>query len=218
MNLSSLIVYRNILNDPVIKAFEEIKPDSGGEAQAVQAFFSVLIEKAEENGLSGNIFARYLLLLILNDENIFSISCENKKITHDKSLYKIMLWDAQILFNYLHADFSKILTGPFQDLLGANYTPLNTNPMPETQIGGLSSDSPESFLNFLANYYSENGCGQIAQYRMLKYSSKKLVGVKNYDKITFDRIVGYQYQKKQIILNTKAFLAGEKAHNILLSG
>ena len=46
----------------------------------------------------------------------------------------------------------------------------------------------------------------------------ELIGVSNTDDITFDSLVGIEYQKQVLIDNTKAFVSGKAANNVLLFG
>jgi predicted AAA+ superfamily ATPase len=45
-----------------------------------------------------------------------------------------------------------------------------------------------------------------------------LVGVRNYDRITFEQLIGYERQKEALIENTEFFLKGYPANNVLLHG
>ncbi len=45
-----------------------------------------------------------------------------------------------------------------------------------------------------------------------------LVGITNYDKITFDQLIGYERQKEALIENTEFFLKGYPSNNVLLHG
>lgn len=50
------------------------------------------------------------------------------------------------------------------------------------------------------------------------WQNSALKVVKNPDKITFEQIIAYQKQKDELINNTKSFINGSKAHNVLLYG
>lgn len=42
--------------------------------------------------------------------------------------------------------------------------------------------------------------------------------INNMDKVMLDDLIGYEIQKKKLIANTKAFVEGRKANNVLLFG
>lgn len=46
-------------------------------------------------------------------------------------------------------------------------------------------------------FYSENGSGEVSKGRFFKWNEKKnkIVNIVNVDKITFDDLVGYSYQR-----------------------
>lgn len=207
------------MNDDVISAFCKIFESDANPYFLEADFFGKLIKKAESLKLDGNIFAKYVLHLVLNDENPFSIACECKKITTHKSLYKLALNDAQIIYELINFDFDKILKGNILQFLNVNYLPIEAQLSSQLFSDILYSRNAHELQKFLVEYYLEFGCGQIGANKMLKYSAdKKIVGIKNYDEIKFDDIVAYKYQKEQIINNTKAFLLGADAHNMLLVG
>ena len=45
-----------------------------------------------------------------------------------------------------------------------------------------------------------------------------IVPINNMDRVMLDDLVGYEIQKKKLVDNTKAFVAGKKANNVLLFG
>lgn len=65
---------------------------------------------------------------------------------------------------------------------------------------------------------SKRGYGIYAKYRAFYLDGKKIVPIKSPDGVRLSELIGYAYEKKLIIDNTKALLASKPAANILLSG
>ena len=61
----------------------------------------------------------------------------------------------------------------------------------------------------LIEHYRKFGSGILAKYNAFRYDGE-LIGVSNTDDITFDSLVGIEYQKQVLIDNTKAFVSGKR--------
>ncbi|WP_224411621.1 ATP-binding protein [Oscillatoria salina] len=70
----------------------------------------------------------------------------------------------------------------------------------------------------LARYYQEKGTGLFAQYKALRWQQNQLIGIPNPDPIQLEEIVGYEYQKENLLKNTEFLLAGYSALHVLLYG
>ena len=96
---------------------------------------------------------------------------------------------------------------------------------------GIESDLIDNILGdrewskkgeLLLTFYKEKGCGDFAKYYAFKWDDskghKEIVGISEPDPITLEELVGYDIQKQDILRNTKAFLKGYTANNLLLYG
>ncbi|MPN00459.1 hypothetical protein SDC9_147654 [bioreactor metagenome] len=70
----------------------------------------------------------------------------------------------------------------------------------------------------LYGFYKRNGYGFFAKNPVCIYQNKKIVGVKSPDPIRLSDLKGYERQKNIIIGNTRLFLSGREANNVLLYG
>lgn len=214
--INELTVYKNIIKDDVIKIIIEMS-----KSNSIERLFSELsqklIQNAEINGLNGNLFKKYILNLFLNDENIFSLYCENNINVKNKSIYKIALNDIKIMKSISDIEFNSFVTNfsSLHEIL--NYIPVNQK---ENNINSIDiNNEPEKILDDFISFYNNAGCGNISMYKMFKYDNNKgLIGIKNPDSITFTDIIGYKTQIDTLIKNTEAFLNGYIANNILLVG
>ena len=74
----------------------------------------------------------------------------------------------------------------------------------------------------LTEFYRTQGCGPLARYRALRWEgderSEELVGIARPDGAQEDELLGYQWQRDEVIANTCALLEGRPHHNVLLYG
>lgn len=74
----------------------------------------------------------------------------------------------------------------------------------------------------LLNFYKQKGCGDFAKYYAFRWDDskghKEVVGISEPDDIQLDDLVGYDIQKQDILQNTRTFLRGYPANNLLLYG
>ena len=70
----------------------------------------------------------------------------------------------------------------------------------------------------LTEFYHTNGCGPLARHRALHWDGEQLLGIHRPDSAGEDELLGYQWQRDEVIANTKALLEGRPHHNVLLYG
>ncbi|MEE3403515.1 MAG: ATP-binding protein [Acutalibacteraceae bacterium] len=214
--MSSLSVYRGLMQRTVVKAFYELicsvdKPireftDAWGH------FFSLLCER----GCAGH-WAKYLTETALYDDNAFSRAAASGKadelpdsvrraVQRDLSvLYRLsLLRPATILSDYCH-----------QDELG--YV---VRELPRWENGQPAKEffHEETFLQHLADFYRHNGCGMFARYRAFIWRNGNIEPVPYPDSIDLSSLKSYQVQRQAVTDNTVAFLQGVSSNNCLLYG
>ena len=93
MNLQGLIVCRNLLDD---KIFD-------GAADEFE-IASLLVERAERLGLSGNLYRAYLIYLLAHEPNLISTTLETNGGKIGESLREIFIHDVEILLPILRGE------------------------------------------------------------------------------------------------------------------
>lgn len=199
----NLLIFRNLREDEI---FADTADEVGTAAK--------LIAKAEKLGLSGNIFRSYLIYVVAHEPNLVSETVEMNGGRIGESLLKAFRHDLDILFSRETPVFMEILN--------------DYQPTVRSQIESLSeleknlSDSRDVALisTLLIDYYKKYGYGDIAAYRAFKWLSggNKLVGIRHFEKILLEDLIGYAQQKSLLTKNTLAFLEGKPANNVLLVG
>lgn len=184
---------------------------------------------AKKFNLGGNVWKKYLAYLIATDENAFSLSCERRKCADDK-ISQIALYDMEQIFKLWHFDLKTVYPGSIVSLLDFD----------SKEDGGYHGEAGEkidfladnldkaqderSFLNTVKAYYEKYGVGEFGLYRAFRLVSKsgstsiELQYITNTERKKLTDLVGYEFQKKQLLDNTLAFLDGKSANNVLLYG
>jgi len=209
LSLLSSAVFKNVLNDCVIKAFidtlNELEKGSFEKILKLYASFISLLYEREENQ---NIY-NYVKFLLYTDENILSKRQEinNYSTILDTAEYELSLLDNLLKHDYYF--FKASLEGRFPDSLDI--------------IEHLPKFYTESRMTFslddIIKSYKTNGFGIYACYKAFKFTeNKEILPVRSFEKISFRMLKNYEYQKKVLYENTKAFLDGKEACSILLYG
>lgn len=170
----------------------------------------------------------------MTNENPFSITCE-KVGAQDGSVNEFVKDDFAAfkeLFDYDFTQIEKVLSVDCFTKL-SNYkaiskTELMYNKNVSEKVQTLSeklekATSAEQFFELVTEFYKQYGVGMYGlnkAFRIKTDNSGKvsIVPINNMDRVMLDDLVGYEIQKKKLVDNTKAFVAGKKANNVLLFG
>lgn len=167
-----------------------------------------VIEFSETEGVTNSAIKEYVATRLANDDNILSrLAQANKTIGPD--LYKLALLDIEQVYKKLFS--IQIKYSPSGNAIGfySGYV--------ESIRAITNASSAKELLDLLIAHYKMLGSGLLAKYVAFKYDGE-MTGVSEVDGITFDSLIGIEYQKQMLIDNTKAFLRGKAANNVLLFG
>ncbi len=186
-----------------------------------------IVTAAEKYSLNGNIYKAYIALMIMNDENAFSLACEKRDMP-TSGVYSIALNDIKILKQLFDYDFAE---NEILKIL-ANYE--SYAPKKDTadyQIGQMACELSEKlqkakdekeFIKTVASFYKDCGTGAFGLNKAFVIkengSDFSLVPVTKFSDVTLDDLWGYETQKKQLCDNTTDFVEGRAANNCLLYG
>ena len=228
----NLIVCRNLLENEIFRPI----------ADKFQAA-AKLIEHAENLGLSGNIWRSYLIYLLTHEQNLISETIEKNGGKIGESLYIAFKHDIEVLFDVLNANSTfenlREIYNLESDILDEfdsfyddknfnfglleNYTPTTKNKsesLAEIENNLANLNDAASIADAFINHYRKFGCGDIAAYRAFRWDSENqaLIGIKHFEKILLEDLIGYAHQKELLTKNTIAFLEDKPANNVLLVG
>ena len=194
-----LFIFDGIKDDPIVNAI--LEKDNATLLRGIVRF-------AETEGVTEDSLREYIATLLANDENVLSMLARGQKRIGD-DLCRLAMLDIETVFTRLFD--TKIKYKPSGNSTGyyVGYT--------ESIRKITSSNTPNELLENLLAHYSSLGNGLLSKYIAFRYDGE-LKGIENSDKADFDDIVGMEHQKKVLTDNTKAYLEGKFANNVLLFG
>ncbi len=239
--VSKLLIYGDMPKDSILMELSAIceeadKPDFHKDELIERIYRQVkrILILATEYGFNKNLWHNYLTFLLMMDENPFSITCEktgaqNGTVNHfAKNDFKIF----KQLFDY---DFTGL-----EEKLGidcfsclTNYeaiekTELMYNKSVSEKVQALSREleeasDEEGFFLCVTGFYKDYGVGAFGLNKAFRIHSSQnnrvaFQAINNMDKVVLDDLIGYEIQKKKLVDNTRAFVEGKKANNVLLFG
>ncbi len=215
-DLEELLVCRELLEDPIIKQFHNIISGVSVDKGKLAADF---ITAAEQLGLSGNVLQKYIIYSIAHRDNAAAQTIESSKGKIGTSLYQAFCHDIEILDKVLVLKPSIVLNCELLD----DYKPtkINKSVAFNDLLNKLTkANDIKDKVNIYTEYYRTYGSGDMADYHAFRWDSDedKLVGIKYFEAMQMDELIGYEYQKQQLLNNTTAFVEGRPANNVLLVG
>lgn len=178
------------------------------------AFCSQLFAQEE----SGS-FPDYLFDRVLQDENIFTLSCARGQFDSLPSLLKqAAAYDLDACWQ-----LSRLQPGEVKELLAQTF------PAQKELIGALAEFCPEhcryqplerwgEHLASFADHHAKNGVGVYCKYYAFALEEGKIVPVKQFHAAPLSALKKYEAQKQKLLDNTLSFLHGQHAHHVLLYG
>ena len=240
-DIEEIIIYRDNIKDTILSEMGSIFRDYENDKEYDRAAITgriyeqvnKLLDVATDYGFDGNLWQNYIAYILASGENPFTITCERTG-AQDGTVNEFVKEDLMHFHNILNYDFSAI-----ERELGINCFSRITNykslVKPERRfnksvsncVKELSSkldgcDSADRLYEIVTDFYKTYGVGM--------YGLNKAFRIKNIDgetilepitntaDIRLDDIIGYESQKKQLVGNTKAFVEGKLANNVLLCG
>lgn len=216
MLLSSLSVFRGILNRSVPKAYYKLlssldkQPDEF--LNAYGDFYSLISERGCSDRLAYSMTEAALF-----DENCFTrAAAAGKYDLLPKNLLKAVKRDCEAILAASTLSADEILDSYkyFDEISDIAVS------LPRWECG----ECAESFkmfdgsLKHVAQYYKENGCGMFARYKAFIWRDGDIQPVLHPDKIDMDSFTGYEIQRDKVVNNTKSFIEGKSCNNCLLYG
>lgn len=206
----NLFVFDNLNSDEIAMSLLKFKNDGNIDAYFKAA--SGLIDFSSRRLTSGNIIDEYILRTILEQDHLPNPETVRDFIRHDvKTIYECMLtfdWDELCRQNGL-VPVSSIAVPPVETGLYGYACSIEAM---------MKSTSKEALMGAILAHTEIFGTGTTSAFAALRWENKSLVGLQNFDQVTFESLSGLGYQKKILIENTDSFLNGKPANDILLTG
>jgi len=194
-----------------------------------------LLIVATDYGFNYNLWHNYLTFYLVTNENPFSITCE-KVGANEGSVNHFAKNDFRVFRNLFHFDFSAIEKDLEIDCFSqlSNYKAIGKkelmyNKNVSEKIIALSAEletaaDENAFFDSVTAFYKAYGVGMFGLNKAFRIRESshgadvEFVAINNMDKVMLYDLIGYEIQKKKLVDNTKAFVEGKKANNVLLFG
>ena len=236
MDSSELLLYKNPENREVFDCMLRIASEEFEGLDIKKAagrIVSHILEVSEKMGFNGNLWQDYLAYNLANDENSYSLSCErrgrmegsiNKAALLDMSVYRELFNTDLSRTDAKYGTFLSMLTGFENNNEGEKYYNKrirNRIIKLAEELSGAVDDN--TFLNTVCDFYKDAGVGCIGLFKAFRVGHDDndrpvITPVISVEHKYLKDLIGYDIQKKKITDNTEAFLAGNKANNVLLFG
>lgn len=240
--VSKILIYGDMPQDSILMQLSSIcsglrsnRQPKDILARRVYSQVKKLLSVATDYGFDRNLWHNYLAFLLITDENPFSLTCE-KEGAQEGSVNSFALNDFKAFMELFHYDFSWI-----EDSLGidcftrlCNYKAIgkkelmyNRNVSEKVQALSIQLGSAEDegqFFGYMTDFYKAYGVGMFGLNKAFRISEKGIgqeitfQPINNMDRVMLDDLIGYEIQKEKLVSNTRAFVEGRKANNVLLFG
>lgn len=189
---------------------------------------------ATDYGFDENLWHNYLTFYLVTNENPFSLTCE-KVGANEGSVNHFAKNDFRVFKALFDYDFT-----PIEQALGIDCfstisqyhsiakKELMYNKNVSEKIIALSrqletAEDENEFFSAVTEFYKDFGVGMFGLNKAFRIRSENesdvtFLAINNMDKVMLNDLIGYEIQKKKLVDNTRAFVEGKKANNVLLFG
>ena len=241
--LSRLIMYGDMPKESILMQLADIcaQLEEGTTEKTVlrtRVFQQVkrILMTATDYGFNENLWQNYLTFVLIMDENPFSLTCEKIGATEGASANHFAKNDFQAFYELFHYDFTAL-----EQTLGidcftelSNYQAISKpelmyNKNVSEKVQKLSrtlaaAEDADEFFTGITGFYKDYGVGMFGLNKAFRIycpensTRVEFKAINNMDQVVLDDLIGYEIQKKKLVDNTKAFVEGRKANNVLLFG
>lgn len=239
--IAKLIIYGDKTGESILyrmgeifRAYDEKSKDNAQLTSEIYAQVKRLLIVATEYGFDENLWHNYLAFYLVTSENPFSITCE-KVGANDGSVNHFAKNDFAVFKHLFDYDFSRIEADLGIDCFAqlSSYHAIQKkelmyNKNVSEKIIALSREleqarDVDAFFDSVTRFYHDYGVGMFGLNKAFRIKEKdegevEFVAINNMDRVMLDDLIGYEIQKEKLVANTKAFVEGRPANNVLLFG
>lgn len=239
--IAKLIMYGDMDRACILYQFGEIfrrfDEKSSSKPELIKDIYTQLkrlLIVATDYGFNHNLWHNYLTFFMVTNENPFSLTCE-KVGANDGSVNHFAKNDFRVFKNLFDFDFSAIeealgidCFSQLSDYRAIGKKELMYNKNVSEKIIVLSAQLEQAadehaFFDCVTAFYRDFGVGMFGLNKAFRIREQaqgtiEFLPINNMDKVMLDDLVGYELQKKKLVDNTRAFVEGRKANNVLLFG
>lgn len=243
--LSRLIMYGDMPKDSILMQLADIcalaESDDAFEKSnelrtRVYQQVKRILKVATDYGFNENLWQSYLTFVLIMDENPFSLTCEKIGASEGASANHFAKNDFEAFYELFHYDFSKLeqqlgidCFSVLSDYHAISKPELMYNKNVSEKVHTLSSrlaaaKDVDEFFDGITGFYKDYGVGMFGLNKAFRIhcpegsTQVEFRAINNMDQVVLDDLIGYEIQKKKLVDNTRAFVEGRKANNVLLFG
>ena len=200
----------------------------------IYTLINELLDIATMYGFDQNLWQNYLTYTLATTENPFTITCEKVGAARQGTVNRFAKADFRIFIDLFNYDFSDL-----EQELGINCFSIITDYKAIEKSSGrynksvsekvrmlstriASAKDEEEVFTIVTDFYKDHGVGKIGLNKAFRISREhgklELLPITNILEVRLSHLVGYELQKNKLIDNTRAFVEGKKANNVLLFG
>lgn len=198
--LDGLVVFRELLQDEVVAAFQDLL---AARSREPQLFTSRCAEFESRLFRHGDNWSAYLHSAVMESENVCIRGAASGAVT-------------PVLEECLHRELAFL-----EELAQVTLEDLTAGlaDAPSFLVGWRTAAAPiaADYLQRMRDVGSK-GYGIFARYHVFTVEQGQLVPVKHPDPQRLEELPGYEKEREKVIANTRALLAGKPANNVLLYG
>lgn len=188
-----------------------------------------LVEISSAHGFYGNLWHCYLTYLLVSKENAYSLGCEIKgddggSVSHialeDFKIFReLFSFDFTLFEKAFDSDFSCITQFEDKNSDGRVFNHRIRDCILDLCVSLENAATAEDFQKEVALFYQKYGVGSFGLHKAFRIDRDgEIQPISKISHVLFSDLIGYEEQKSRLIENTKAFLAGKPANNVLLYG
>ncbi|MBE6955247.1 MAG: ATP-binding protein [Ruminococcaceae bacterium] len=205
LNLKSLTTFRSVLQLPAVRALTELLNALNSQPEEAMQAYGVLLYEVREAGFQD--LSSYLADHLRFDESAFGRACA--KGANDALFSDAAEKDVRILSEAATLDFDAL-----KACLAESF-PEHADTMMALPV---LKRGEELDFSELVDSFVHNGVGIFARGRAFLWENGALSMVRNPDHIDEAQMIGYTWQRQEVMKNTAQLLAGKTANNVLLHG
>ena len=238
--IAKLVLYHDLGQNSIIvklaeiyKAYENQSESSSALVTSIYREIKRLLDLATQYGFDDNLWHNYLAYILITNENSFSLTCE-KVGASDGTVNTFAKKDFKIFKSLFDFDFSMIEKDLDIDCFSTitNYHSIpkkeqmynrNVSEKVRTISRKIENAKDENeIFDIVTDFYKAYGVGMFGLNKAFRIGREHdelvFTAINNTDSVLLSDLQGYEIQKKKLVDNTEAFVAGRKANNVLLFG
>lgn len=237
---SKLVIYRNMGEDSILFRLADIcqRFAAGNyvkENLITDIYVEIhrLLDISTRYGFDKNLWHNYLAFILAMSENPFTMVSEkvganqgtvNEFAKSDFKIFKQLFdYDFSVMEKELEINCFSVVTNYKAVVKSEQIFNRSVSEKVQELSDAIAQAADESALyDIITGFYQKYGVGKFGLNKAFRITEDEEYGILSpittTGDMTLDDLVGYEEQKKKLMENTEAFVAGRKANNVLLFG